>query len=65
MKIEQIEWTQGCCGEAYKWSEVQVPSGWLRIKEAEGGYSVTQFDTAKQLVHAERFMTHAELEALL
>lgn len=67
MKLNQIEWSQGCCGESYQFAEVQTSTGaWLRIKKVEADlYRVTQFSAAQQLVEAEREMTAAEVEALL
>lgn len=66
MKLDQIEWEQGCCGESYKYAEVNVPSGWLRIKQLpEGGFKVTRFGPDQKLLAAETEMTAEEVEALL
>jgi len=65
MTLDQIEWTQGCCGEQYKWAEVKVPAGWLRIKHDENGYRVTRFDFAQQLVAPEAPMAEPDMLALL
>lgn len=66
MTLDQIDWTQGCCGESYKWAEIQVPSGWLRIKDdPDGTYYVTRFDAAGKMVAEESVMTAAEVSALL
>lgn len=66
MGLNNIEWTQACCGESYKWAEVQCPSGWLRIKWLpDDTYLVTSFDSNGVLTSPEREMSESELSLLL
>ncbi|HEV7345767.1 MAG TPA: hypothetical protein VGN60_09085 [Devosia sp.] len=65
MTLSEMDWNDSCCADSPKWAEVEVPSGWLRIKKRSAGYAVTKFGADKKLVAAETEISEADLQALL
>lgn len=63
MKITDIPFEVTCHGE---YAEVQVPSGgWLRVRQVDETFIVTQFDSQKRHVAGPDELTDKQLAELL
>lgn len=56
MTLDDLTWSQGCCGEASRYAETQLANGhWLQLwHHSDGHYSIWEYDKNKLPVDSSR-----------
>lgn len=66
MTLDQIEWTQGCCGTSCQYAEVRTSTGWAQVfAHPDGTYEVATYDAQMRLYEPKRQVAADDLAALL
>jgi hypothetical protein len=68
MTLDDLTWSQGCCGEASRYAEAELPNGhWLQVwQHTDGHFSVWEYDNGKRAIDSSRrTVSRAEVESML